>query len=66
MLMLTRGSLAWSELYLTIANLFRRFDLELHDTTEKRDATVSRDCSIGLMEEGSVGIQVKIVKELTE
>ena len=27
------SSLAYAELYLTIAHLFRRFDLTLHDTT---------------------------------
>jgi hypothetical protein len=27
------SSLAYAELYLTVAHLFRRFDLTLHDTT---------------------------------
>ena len=39
-------SLAYAELYLTLAHLFRRFDLELHQTTpddmEWKDVTVSR------------------------
>lgn len=39
-------SLAYAELYLTLAHLFRRFDLELHQTTpedmEWKDVTVPR------------------------
>lgn len=40
------NSLAYAELYLTLAHLFRRFDLELYQTTpedmEWKDVTVPR------------------------
>jgi hypothetical protein len=37
---LTEDSLAYSEVYVTIAELFRNFDLELFDTTEEDIAQV--------------------------
>ena len=30
-----RASLAWCELYVTFANLFRRFEVAIHDTSDK-------------------------------
>nr|OQO29273.1 hypothetical protein B0A51_07518 [Rachicladosporium sp. CCFEE 5018] len=53
-------NLAWSELYLTLATLFRRFELELHSTTYARDVKVIGDCAIALMNSTSKGIRVKI------
>ncbi|OQO13719.1 hypothetical protein B0A48_01949 [Cryoendolithus antarcticus] len=53
-------NLAWSELYLTLATLFRRFELELHSTTYARDVKVIGDCAIALLNSTSKGIRVKI------
>ncbi|KAK5121539.1 hypothetical protein LTR85_005372 [Meristemomyces frigidus] len=64
----TRGclgsNLAWSELYQTIAILFRKFDLRLYDTVESRDVEIVRDFSIAGMDPSSRGIRVKVVEEL--
>ncbi|KAK5135280.1 hypothetical protein LTR08_005383 [Meristemomyces frigidus] len=59
------SNLAWSELYQTIAILFRRFDLSLHDTIESRDIEIVRDFSIAGMDPSSKGIRIKVVEELT-
>lgn len=57
---LTINSIAWSEIFQTIAHIFRRFEFALHDTNEDRDVTVLRDCSIGLLHPQSVGVRVKV------
>ena len=53
-----RFSLALAELYITIACLFRRFDLQLHDTIRGRDVDTIRDCFIAETSPISVGIRV--------
>ncbi|CAD6568443.1 MAG: hypothetical protein ASARMPRED_001717 [Alectoria sarmentosa] len=50
---------ALAELYIVIACLFRRFDLQLHDTTRERDIDYSRDCFIGESSPESIGVRVK-------
>ena len=52
-------SLALAEIYLVIATVFRRFNIELHDTTRERDIDVSRDCFIAEVSPESRGIWVK-------
>ena len=52
-------SLALAELYIIIACLFRRFDLQLHDTIRERDVDAVRDCFIGETSPKSLGIRVK-------
>lgn len=52
---------ALAELYTVIACLFRRFDLELHDTTRERDIDYARDCFIGEPSPESVGVRIKAV-----
>ncbi|KAK6431203.1 hypothetical protein LTR95_012635 [Oleoguttula sp. CCFEE 5521] len=59
-------NLAWSELYLTLATLFRRFDIELHSTTYARDVKVIGDCAIALLDPTSKGIRVKIMGRVKE
>ena len=54
-----RLSLALAELYIVIACLFRRFDLQLHDTIRERDVDSVRDCFIGETSPTSLGIRVK-------
>ena len=53
------SSFALAELYIIIACLFRRFDLELYDTIRERDIDVARDCFIGEVPPGSVGVRIK-------
>ncbi|KAL8963661.1 MAG: hypothetical protein Q9193_000105 [Seirophora villosa] len=50
---------ALAELYIVIACLFRRFDLELHDTIRERDIDTVRDCFIGEPSPRSLGVRVK-------
>jgi len=57
---LPRYSLATSELYLTIAHVFREFDLEVFETDES-DITVVRDCLVGYPAKSSKGVRVKVV-----
>ena len=52
-----------AELYVMTARFWRRFDLELHDTTEERDVLLKHDCTVGLTDRSSPGIQVKVVGE---
>lgn len=47
-----------AELYIVIACLFRRFNLDLYDTTRVRDIDVVRDCFIGESSPQSVGVRV--------
>ncbi|MCJ1312098.1 hypothetical protein MMC25_005772 [Agyrium rufum] len=53
-------NLANAELYLILATVFRRFDLELVDVTRERDYTVSRDTVIGSTSKESKGVQVRV------
>ena len=57
---LDRSSLALAELYITIACLFRRFDLQLHDTIRGRDVDAIRDCFIAETSPMSLGIRVEM------
>lgn len=54
-------SLALAELYIVIASLFRRFELELYDTVRERDVDSVRDFFIGESSPESHGIRVKAV-----
>ena len=51
-------SLASAELYMTLANLFRRMDLDLFDTVYERDVKVVRDCFIGDVSLANKGIRI--------
>lgn len=48
-----------AELYLVVATVFRRFDMELYDTIRERDIDVVRDCFIGEVSPESRGVWVK-------
>ena len=52
-------SFALAELYITLACLFHRYDLELYDTIRERDIDVARDCFIGEPSPSSVGVRVR-------
>ncbi|KAL8729123.1 MAG: hypothetical protein Q9166_004954 [cf. Caloplaca sp. 2 TL-2023] len=53
---------AMAELYIFIACLFQRFELELYDTNRERDIDTVRDFFIGETSPESPGVRVKIVK----
>lgn len=55
-------SLAWAELYLAIAHLFRRFEWQLYDTVKRRDVENVRDCFTGDTSHESRGVRAKIVR----
>ena len=57
-------NLAWAELYLTLAYVIARFDMELFDTTIERDVHIDRDFFVGVPKAESKGIRVKVVKAL--
>lgn len=56
-------NLAYAELFLTIAAVFRRFDLELFETTID-DVKIVRDAFVGAPRAGSKGVRVLVKKEL--
>ncbi|KAL9013251.1 MAG: hypothetical protein Q9173_002036 [Seirophora scorigena] len=56
-------NLAQTELYLAVAAVFRRFDLELYDTERLRDVETTRDCFTGEASKGSRGVRVRVVAE---
>jgi len=66
----TRGcigiNLARSELYLETAKLFRRFDLEIYETTEEKDVFTKHDFLLGHTSLDSTGIRMKVVRKLKE
>ena len=58
-------NLAYSELYLRLAAVFRRFELELVEVVRKRDVDTVRDCFVGMPSPEGKGVRVKIVRERT-
>ncbi|MCJ1244131.1 hypothetical protein MMC30_001329 [Trapelia coarctata] len=56
---------AYAEMYTTIPAIFRRFDLELYETTWERDIDTWRDCFLGDPHPESLGMRVRVVKEYT-
>ncbi|KAI4215334.1 MAG: hypothetical protein LQ351_002234 [Letrouitia transgressa] len=49
-------NLAWAQLYLFTAMVFRRFDFELHNVVKQRDFVVSRDTVVGSASTESHGV----------
>jgi hypothetical protein len=49
-----------------MAMLWRRLDLEIHDTVEQRDVLTSYDCFIGMADLESEGVKAKIIGEVLE
>ncbi|OQE37342.1 hypothetical protein PENCOP_c010G02649 [Penicillium coprophilum] len=58
-------SLAYAELYLTVAALFRQMDMELYDTSDD-DCSFVRDCVIPASKRGSKGVRVVIKGSITQ
>ena len=57
------GSLAYAELYLTVAVLVKRFEMELVDSSIKNIAPV-RDYGLAFNEEYNFGVKFKVTKVL--
>ena len=53
-------NLAYAELYLTIALIFRSFEFELCGVVKERDYVVSRDTTIGSVSAKSKGVVVRV------
>lgn len=53
-------NLALAELYLILGTVFRRFDLELFETTKERDIDIARDCFIGEPSKQSKGVRSRV------
>lgn len=53
-------NLAWAEMYLAIAYIVTRFDLELFDTTKERDILFQRDWFLGAPSPESQGLRMQI------
>ena len=57
-------NLAYAEVYLALAYVLRSFEMEPYETIKERDVETTNDCFIGMTDLKSVGIRVKVVKEL--
>lgn len=51
-----------AELYIFIACLFQRFELQLYDTIRERDIDTARDFFIAETSPESPGVRAKVVK----
>jgi hypothetical protein len=58
-------SLAYAELYLTVAAVVRNFELELVDSGV-RDVIAERDFAMGFTKDYKFGINVRVKEVLTE
>jgi hypothetical protein len=56
-------NLAYAELYLTVATVFSRFDLELVGTS-RRDVEIAHDFFVGMPALDSRGVVARVVKDL--
>ncbi|EIT74228.1 cytochrome P450 [Aspergillus oryzae 100-8] len=54
---------AYCEIYMSLAVILARFDLELYDTRWERDVHYTRDCFLGEPDPASPGIRVKVVAD---
>jgi cytochrome P450 len=61
----TRGclgiNLAWAEMYLVLASIFRRYDFDLSEVVRERDIDIVRDCITGAPALDSKGIIVRVL-----
>ena len=54
-------NLAYAELYLTLAIIMSRFDLENFETTAENDIKIDRDFFVGIPKPTSKGVRAKVV-----
>jgi cytochrome P450 len=52
-------NLAWTELYITLGMMFRRYKFELHEPNE-RDVVIGHDYFIPVAWEGGQGVRVYV------
>jgi cytochrome P450 len=52
-------NLGYAEMYIVLASVFRRLDLQLHETYQERDIDIVRDCFIGEVSPQTQGVRVK-------
>lgn len=57
--------MAYAELYVTIANFVRRFDMELYDTTIENIRSV-REFGLGYPKYGNFSVRAKITNVVKE
>jgi len=55
-------NLAWAELYIAVAAVFRSFEMELFET-DRKDVDVARDGFVSMPVQGSKGVRVKVTAE---
>lgn len=53
-------NIAYSEMYLGVAALVSRYDMELYDFDRKRDLEIVRDTFVGLPTKESRGVRAKV------
>ena len=58
-------SLAYAELYLTLATILSRFELENYETTTD-DVAIHRDFFVGVPKEGSKGVRAIVTGKVKE
>jgi cytochrome P450 len=54
---------ATTMMLMTLAGVFRRFELELVDTIYERDVKIVRDCFIGEVDPKTKGVKIRVVEE---
>lgn len=59
------NSLAAAELYITLATITRRFDMENYETTVD-DVAIARDFFVGVPKLGSLGIRAIVTDVLVD
>ena len=57
----TGVNLAWAELYLVMAKVFRQFNFDVSQVVRERDIDIARDVLLGVPRSDSEGIKVKIL-----
>ena len=60
-LIMVENSLAYAELYLVSANLFRHFNMRLHDAIRERDVDTVQDFFVGFPSPESKGVRVEFL-----
>jgi hypothetical protein len=56
-------SFAYAEMYMSLATILCRFDLQLFETNRERDVDYTRDCFLGEADPSSPGIRVKVIAD---
>jgi len=54
-------SLAWAELYLVLAKVFRKFNFDVDQVVRERDIDVARDVLLGVPRSDSIGVIVNVL-----